>query len=76
MFVTTGTKRVPPVDNLGPLAEEYSLSSDWDDRWRTGGSIGEVKVEGHLDTEHLLEGIRKFAADRNERLGSMQLPLR
>jgi len=57
------------------VAERYAMTSDWDDRWRTGGSVQEVKVEAHLDPEHLLEGIRKFAAARNERLGSLQLPI-
>jgi transketolase len=44
------------------------MSSDWDDRWRTGGSVEEVKLEAHLDPEHLLEGIQRFARDRDERL--------
>ena len=30
----------------GPLVREYSLSSDWDDRWRTGGSVAEVIGDG------------------------------
>jgi len=30
----------------GPLAREYSLSSDWDDRWRTGGTVDERSDEG------------------------------
>lgn len=58
------------------VAERYAMTSDWDDRWRTGGSVQEVKVEAHLDPDHLLEGIRRFAADRNERLGSLQLPVK
>lgn len=57
------------------VAERYAMTSDWDNRWRTGGSVAEVKVEAHLDPEHLLEGIRKFAAERNHRLGSLQLPV-
>ncbi len=57
------------------VAERYSMTSDWDNRWRSGGSVQEVKEEAHLDPESLLEGIRRFAADRNERLGSLQLPL-
>ena len=31
------TKRIPPIPNLGPITEEYSLYSDFDDRWRSGG---------------------------------------
>ncbi|MGH2394291.1 MAG: transketolase, partial [Candidatus Limnocylindria bacterium] len=34
----------------GPLAQEYSLSSDWDNRWRTGGTVDEVIDEAHLGT--------------------------
>ena len=68
MFVTTGTKRVPPVDNLGPLAEEYSLSSDWDDRWRTGGTEPDVIAESRLDQDSIFEGVKRFVDDRAARL--------
>ena len=56
------------------VAEQYALTSDWDDRWRTGGSVAEVKVEAHLDPEHLLEGIARFARDRESRLGRLSYP--
>ncbi|MCP3914415.1 MAG: transketolase [bacterium] len=56
------------------VAEQYAMTSDWDDRWRTGGSVEEVKVEAHLDSEHLLEGIRRFARDRGDRLGRLAHP--
>ncbi len=40
--------------------ENYSLSSDWDNRWRTGGTVDEVLDEAHLTPEWLLKGIEKF----------------
>ncbi len=52
----------------GPIAEEYSLSSDWDNRWRTGGTVDEVIDEAHLGPDHILEGIRRYVADRDARL--------
>ena len=52
----------------GPIAEEYSLSSDWDDRWRTGGTVDEVIDEAHLGPEHILEGIERYVRDRELRL--------
>ncbi len=52
----------------GPIAEEYSLSSDWDDRWRTGGSVDEVIDEAHLGPGHILEGIERYVRDRESRL--------
>jgi transketolase len=51
-----------------PIVHEYSLSSDWDDRWRTGGSIEEVMEEAHLDGAHILQAIERFARERPERL--------
>ncbi len=32
MVVTTGTQRMWPVRDVGPLTSEYSLVSDWHDR--------------------------------------------
>ncbi|HSI98760.1 MAG TPA: transketolase [Patescibacteria group bacterium] len=52
----------------GPIAEEYSLSSDWDNRWRTGGTLDEVIDEAHLGPEHILAGIEKYVRDREVRL--------
>jgi transketolase len=49
-------------------AEEYALSADWDDRWRTGGTLEEVLDEAHLTPRHLLAGLRRFAKDRGKRL--------
>ncbi len=68
MFITTGTKRVPPVDNLGPLAEEYSLSSDWDDRWRTGGTEPDIIAESRLDQDSIFDAVKRFVDDRAARL--------
>jgi transketolase len=62
------TKRVPPIANLGPLTEEYSLYADWDDRWRTGGTEPDVITEAHLDTESIYTGILRFARERDKRL--------
>ena len=52
----------------GPIAEEYSLASDWDNRWRTGGTLDEVIDEAHLGPEHILAGIEKYVRDREVRL--------
>jgi transketolase len=55
------------------VAESYAMTSDWDDRWRTGGSLAEITEEAHLDPENLLAGIQRFAADREQRLGALNL---
>ncbi len=52
----------------GPIAEEYSLSSDWDDQWRTGGTVDEVIDEAHLGPEHIVAAIERYVRDRDVRL--------
>ena len=59
----------------GPIAEEYSLSSDWDDRWRTGGTVDEVIEEAHLSQEWLIKGIQKFVKERDQRLSTIEKQL-
>ena len=51
----------------GPIAREYSLSTDWDSRWRTGGSLDEVMDEAHLSASHILAGIERFVREREQR---------
>jgi len=68
MVVTTGTRRVWPVTGLGVLTDEYSLTSDWDHQWLSGGTEDDVIKEAHLDTESIYDAVKKFADDRDSRL--------
>jgi len=68
MIVTTGTRRMWPLRNVGPLTDEYSLTSDWDDQWLTGGLEPDVIAEAHLDPASILAGIERFARDRAHRI--------
>jgi transketolase len=68
MVVSTGTRRVWPVRDTGPLTDEYSLTSDWDNQWLTGGLINDVMAEAHLDPQSIVKGITRFAQARDERL--------
>jgi transketolase len=72
MAITNRSRRLMS-DWLDPRASaDYCLSSDWDDRWRTGGSVDEVVEEAHLSPQHILDGIRRFAQERNRRLGAIK----
>ncbi|MEO8300308.1 MAG: transketolase, partial [Rhizomicrobium sp.] len=75
MVVSTGTRRMMPVRNLGPLTDEYSMTSDWDNQWLTGGLEGEVIVEAHLDPEAIFKGIERFASDREQRMAKQKAAL-
>ena len=68
MVVSTGTRRVWPLAGVGPLTDEYSLTSDWDNQWLTGGLEPEVIAEAHLDPVSISKGIERFARDRAARL--------
>jgi transketolase len=57
------------------VAEEYALAADWDNRWRTGGTVAEILDEAHLSTRYLLEGIERFVRERDARLGRLQAEL-
>ena len=68
MVVSTGTQRVWPVRDVGPLTREYSMVSDWHDRWLTGGLEPDVIAEAHLDEESIAAGVARFANERASRL--------
>ncbi|HML00960.1 MAG TPA: hypothetical protein VK428_12280 [Acidimicrobiales bacterium] len=68
MVITNGAFSLMRHWAGGPLVREYSLSSDWDDRWRTGGTVDEVIEEAHLDTGHIVEAVARFVAERDMRL--------
>jgi transketolase len=68
MVVSTGTRRVWPIRDLGPFTDRYSLTSDWDNQWLTSGLEPDVIAEAHLDPDSIFAGIQRFAKDREERL--------
>jgi transketolase len=76
MVVSSGTRRVWPVRGLGPLTDEYSLTSDWDNHWLTGGLEKDVIAEAHLDPESIFKGVERFAADHAGRIARQAASLR
>jgi transketolase len=72
MVITNGAYKLMRDWADDPIVREYSLSSDWDDRWRTGGTVDEVMEEAHLDGGHILEAIERFVSERPLRLGRLR----
>ncbi len=72
MAITNGAFKLMRDWLDGPLAAEYSLSADWDDRWRTGGTVDEVMDEAHLSATHIVAAIERFARDRETRLARLR----
>jgi transketolase len=75
MVVTTQARWLMHDWLFNKIAEEYALSTDWDHRWRTGGSVPEVLEEAHLSPNWLLDGIERFVRDREARLARLQAEL-
>jgi transketolase len=68
MVISTGTRCVWPIRDVGPLTDKYSLTSDWDNQWLTGGLESDVIAEAHLDQASILASIERFALERKQRL--------
>jgi transketolase len=68
MFVSSGTRRMWPLRNVGPQVDDYSLTADWDNQWLTGGLEADVIAEAHLDKASILAAVTRFAKERKERL--------
>ncbi|RLC76827.1 MAG: transketolase, partial [Chloroflexi bacterium] len=76
MCITTQARWLMHEWLFNKVAEEYSLSADWDNRWRTGGTVDEVIEEAHLSPRWVLEGIRRFVRDREKRLERLERALK
>jgi len=72
MVVTTQARCLMHDWIYNPLAEEYALSADWDNRWRKGGELSELVDEAHLSPRWVLKGIERFVRDREVRLRRLQ----
>jgi transketolase len=75
-FVVTNTARWN-MHNWMPhaVAVDYTVSPDYDDRWRTGGSVDQIVAESRLDPESIKAGILRFVNERGERHERMRVLL-
>jgi transketolase len=71
-YITNGSRRLMRDWITHRMADEYALSSDFDNRWRTGGSLDEVIEEAHLSQDWILQGIQRFAEEREQRLARIR----
>ena len=68
MVITNGARSLMQRWIVNPVVEEYTMSPDFDNRWRSGGSLEQIVEESRLDSESLWKGIVKFADERDKRL--------
>lgn len=72
--ISNGARRLMHDWLSSKVAEAYAMTPDWDNRWRTGGTVDELKKEARIDPDSLWEGIQRFAADREKRLSRLAHP--
>jgi transketolase len=72
MVVSTGTRRMWPLRNVGPLTDAYSLTADGDNQWLTGGLEKDVIAESRLDPASIFDGFERFARDHDHRLAEQR----
>lgn len=70
-FFTTQARLMMSEWAFNPLSEEYCLSSDHDNQWRSGGTLEEVLDEAHMSPAWVLEAVRKFVNERESRLSRL-----
>lgn len=71
-FITNASGIAMQDWTANKISAEYALTADWDNNWRSGGSLEEVVEDAHLSERWLLEGIERFIHDfdlRMKRLG-------
>ena len=71
MVITNGAISLMKNWISNRVVQDYSLSPDFDNRWRTGGSVDEIIAESKLDSQSLFDGIKRFANERNDRLNRL-----
>ncbi len=74
MVVTNTAARL--MGNWVPhaVAKDYIVSPDWDNNWRTGGSVSQITTEAQIDPEGIRAGIERFvseAGDRRHRMSTL-----
>ena len=72
MIITNGAIRLMHKWIANRIVEEYSMSPDFDNQWRTGGAVDEIITESKLDSDSVWDGIIKFTLERPKRLEALR----
>jgi len=57
--------------SLGPLADDWALTSDRDNRWRDGGSVDEVALDAQLDPATIAGWLVEFGQSYEARMKTL-----
>lgn len=62
-LITTSGKRLMPEFTFSERSVRFAVSPDWDNRWRTGGSLDEVLEEARISPHWIEAGIDAFVQE-------------
>ena len=72
MVITNTSIKLMSNWKKNEIVEKYSMSPDFDNLWRTGGSFDQIVLESKLDPESIWDGILRFTSDRDKRLKKLR----
>jgi transketolase len=75
-YVTNNARRLMRDWSLGPLADDWALSSDRDNCWRDGGSVGEVMLDAQLDPASIASQLIEFGQSHEQRVKTLEYMVR
>lgn len=67
-FITTQSRRSMMDWSFNSLSDFYALSSDYDEKWRSGGTLEEVLDDAHMTPKWIFESMKSFITTRKLRL--------
>jgi transketolase len=70
-YVTNVSRRLMRDWALNPLADDWALSSDQDNRWRDGGSVAEVCLDARIDPASIARGLIEFGQSYEQRMKTL-----
>ncbi|HOX25595.1 MAG TPA: transketolase [Candidatus Krumholzibacteria bacterium] len=70
-YATNMARRCLVDWSLNPLADDWALSSDRDNRWRDGGSVDEVMLDAQLDPESIATALIEFGQAYEQRMKTL-----
>ena len=72
MIITNTSIKLMEKWIMNRFVASYSMAPDYDNRWRSGGTLDQIVIESKLDPTSIWDGINRFANERSKRLKSIK----
>ena len=72
MIITNTSIKLMGKWIVNRFVSAYSMAPDYDNRWRSGGTLDQIIIESKLDPSSIWVGINRFSNERSKRLESLK----